>query len=521
MYDNIYSTAFILLGNIFENAANEFFLGFSQNSLGAESLLLFVTTTEPNPVNFSVDTLMGFSFTGVATNAATTRITLPTNFQVFTSDISERNKGIRVRAEEGMRIVVYGLNFRMLSSDAFVALPCNRLPVTEYEYYVISFLPSGSRPSTYLLVGCEDDTIITTPSSTLTLNQMETYVMESVTNDLTGTRIVSDKPISLFSNHECAEVPNSVQFCDHLTEQVPPTATWGRFFLAASFLGRTSGEIIRILASADATEVTMNCTTVQEPLRFTLNNAGNFQEVPIVADSFCSIESNNAVLVFEFSLGNNRDNNSIGDPFMTMVPPVEQYSNNYVFSVLSNFSTNFITIHVAPEFFQTDRIFVDNVSLENSSWTEVYCTDSVICGFITRVPLQPGEHRLFHQNATATIGILVYGFNPFNSRSSYGYPGGLRLLPIQGKLSIEGIVLIEGAHYISLPYSVSNLQTLIIMGVSLHEKCDCMGRKKILCPNTTCFGFILESSLEDLISRCSQLALSPGSQSRAHFTLLL
>ena len=338
---------------------------------------------------------MGFSFTGVATNNATTRVTLPSNFQVFSNSISERNKGIRVRAEEGRRIVVYGLSFHPGSSDAFLALPCNRLPVSEYEYYVISFLPltQFSYPSTYLLVGCEDDTTITTPSSTLTLNQMETYAMESLSNDLTGTRIVSDKPLSLFSNHECSFVPNSIGFCDHLTEQVPPTVTWGRFFLAASFLGRTSGEIFRILASTDATDVTMNCTTMPEPLSFTLSSAGNWQEFHINASSFCSIASNNAVLVFEFSLG--RELDGVGDPFMTMVPPVEQYSNNYVFSVPSNFSTNFITVHVAPEFFQSDHIFVDSMSLETSSWTEVYCTGSVICGFITQVPLQPGEHHFF------------------------------------------------------------------------------------------------------------------------------
>ena len=439
-----------LLGSVFESASNEFFLGFSENA-GPPSLLLFVTTTEPVPVNFTVETLMGFSFTGVATNNATTRVTLPSNFQVFSNSISERNKGIRVRAEEGRRIVVYGLNFHPGSSDAFVALPCNRLAVTEYEYYVISFLPLLTiLPSTFLLVGCEDNTTITTPSSTLTLNQMETYAMESLSNDLTGTRIVSDKPLSLFSNHECSFVPNSIGFCDHLTEQVPPTVTWGRFFLSASFLGRTTGEIYRILASTDATDVTMNCTGIPEVLSFTLSNAGNWEEFFINDNNFCSIESNNAILVFEFSLGGAID--GVGDPFVTMVPPVEQYSNNYVFSVLSDFSTNFITVHVAPEFFQSDRIFVDSMSLENSSFTEVYCTGSVICGFITQVPLQPGEHRLFHQDADARIGITAYGFNSFNS---YGYAGGLRLMPIQSKLSIEGIVLrdmcISSAYYLVHP----------------------------------------------------------------------
>ena len=419
------------LGNILESAANEFFLGFTENDEGggAPSLLLFVTTPEPNPVMFDIETLTGFSFSGVATNNATTRVTLPSDLQVFSNSTLERNKGIRVRAEEGRRIVVYGLNFFSTTSDAFVALPCDRLPVDEYEYYAISYTPTlAILPSTVLLVGCEDNTTVTTNSSTFTLNQLETFLMESTANDLTGTRIVTNKPISFFPGHECSFVPSGIRACDHLTEQVPPTAIWGRFFLAASFLGRTSGEIFRILASTGATEVVMNCTTESQPSSFTLSSAGSWVEVRISADSFCSIESSNSILVFEFGLGNDLD--SVGDPFMTMIPPVEQYGNNYVFSVLSDFSTNFITVHVAPEFFQPDRIFVDNMSLQTSSFTEVYCTGSVICGFITRIPLPPGEHRLFHQDANANIGVVAYGFNAFNS---YGYPGGLQLIPIQRK----------------------------------------------------------------------------------------
>ena len=67
---------------------------------------------------------------------------------------------------------------------------------------------------------------------------------------------------------------------------------------------------------------------------------------------------------------------------MMMIPPVEQYSNNYVFSALSNFSTNYIKIYVATEYYQPNRIFVDDTSLVVSSWTSVYCSNSLLCGYI-------------------------------------------------------------------------------------------------------------------------------------------
>ena len=115
---------------------------------------------------------------------------------------------------------------------------------------------------------------------------------------------------------------------------------------------------------------------------------------------------------------------------MMMIPPVEQYSNNYVLNVLSNFSTNFITIYVATKYYQPNRIFVDDTSQVVSSWTSVYCSNSFLCGYITRVNLTAGEHRLYHQDPHARIGVSAYGFSHYNS---YGYPGGLKLTSIQCK----------------------------------------------------------------------------------------
>ena len=121
----------------------------------------------------------------------------------------------------------------------------------------------------------------------------------------------------------------------------------------------------------------------------------------------------------------------VGDPFMSMIPPVEQYSNSYVLNALPEFSTNYITIYVETKYYQPDQIFVDSISQEGTTWTAVYCSNGVRCGFIARVVLTPGDHRLLHQDSNARIGVSAYGFR---SSNSYGYPGGLRLT-LQCKLS--------------------------------------------------------------------------------------
>lgn len=174
----------------------------------------------------------------------------------------------------------------------------------------------------------------------------------------------------------------------------------------------------------------VNCTTYVQAVTYTLATAGSWQEFMIRPLSFCYIESSQPILVVQFGLGNDLD--GIGDPFMSMIPPVEQYSNSYVLNALSDFSTNYITLYVATEYYQPDRIFVDDMAQNNSIWIPVYCSNSALCGHITRTNLLAGEHRVFHQDSNARLGVSSYGFNPFNS---YGYPGGLKLTPVQRKFA--------------------------------------------------------------------------------------
>ena len=370
----------------------------------------------------------GFSYNGIATQNSSTIATLPTSLQV--GNANERNKGIYVKAEGDRKLVVYGLNYRSGSTDAFLALPCNHLPINEYEYYAVTYRNSGQRTSAIVIVACEDDTVVNTGQSTsITLNRLQTYLIRSAA-DLTGRRITANKPIALFSNHECADVSiQSPGACDHLTEQIPPTATWGRSFLAASLFGRTSGELIRIVTAQPPTTITVNCTNGTQPVNYLLTAATNWQEFQLTLESFCSITSTAPILVMQFA-GGADSGSHLGDPFTMILPPIEQFNNNNVFDVLPVYVVNYITVYVAPEFFQADRIFIDNTALENSPWSQIYCSGSITCGYITRVNLTTtgDHHRLYHLDQDAQVGVSVYGFNRYNG---YGYPGGMKLTPIQ------------------------------------------------------------------------------------------
>ena len=399
--------------------------------MGISELFLFITTTEEDPVPFVVETLLGFVFTGNATNDATTIVQLNSSYQVHNS--SDRNKGIRIYAGN-KQITVHGLNYHVFTTDAFLALPCSTQRLSEYIYYGLLYVGTRGRESQLLIVACEDNTTINVGFQTILLNKMETYLLES-TGDMTGTVVVSNNPISFFSGHQCTTVPTNVAHCDHLIQQLPDTSTWGTHFLSASFSGRDSGEIYRVLASQPSTTVTFTCSTLSQPSTYTLPSAGSWGEITSSNNDFCSIVSNNPVLLAQFALGGEIDGH--GDPFMVVVPAIDQYRNNYVIPLFHQFSTNFISIFASPEHYQPKDIYVDDVSLQTSTWTAIYCSSNRTCGYSAYANLSAGDHRIYHTNKLATIGVIAYGFGWY---VSYGYPGGLRPAIMQGMLYYGSIV---------------------------------------------------------------------------------
>ena len=358
---------------------------------------------------------------------STTNVTIPSSYEL--SSVNDTKKGISITTDNGT-IRVHGLNYERGSSDGFLALPCAPLELETYEYYGLTYHDTID-PGFLIIVGCEDSTLVNDGSVTTVLSKMETlYLKDEV--DLSGTRFTSNKPVSFFSGHTCTFVPKDVQACDHLVEQIPPTAVWGTHFLSASYFTRSSGELYRILTASNSTTVTVNCNTFSQPQTFSLTSAGNWTEFMTNDSSFCSIESNNPLLVMEFSLGGSVDRVH-GDPFMMMIPSVDQYINDYVFHSPSEFS-NYITILVTPQYYQPDQVLVEGVSQESANWTPVPCANGSVCGYCGYVTLEPGDHHVWHSDPCAKISVLMYGFV---SGASYGQPAGVFFERTQGLLIVR------------------------------------------------------------------------------------
>lgn len=458
--------------------------------------ILMVTTTEDGPVSFTVTRIVDdetVSSSHVATRGVSTVINFPAD-EVYVTRVNQRDKYILVQAEANKTISMYGVNDEHRSTDGFVALSCDGMSVgytfRRYEYAIVSGdiratpqIPPTS--SQFLIIPCEDDsTIEITPSQIVTVGGFRTQqfgvgtsratgvwqdvfgnrpkagetLLITSSSDLTGTIISSNKPIAVFAGHQCAQVPVGRTACDHLVEQIPPSTSWGYTFLLNPLAVRESGDIYRVVSIYDDTEVSVTCVNegddnFQTESLATLSRAqrSNWLEYSTRGSNtescahrrFCSLQSTKPVLVAQYSQGYSVDVGCItsaaevGDPFMSIISPIVQYQNDYLITSFiasaGPFPSRFVSVSVYKDFFQPNLIMLNDTTFEpdSSKWNRIYCSDGEVCGYGLYKEIERGNHRLYHSNPNAGISIQFYGYQQQNS---FGFPAGMELEPLSGRL---------------------------------------------------------------------------------------
>ena len=408
---------------------------------------------------------------------------------------AERNKGVFISSKDGDPLSVIAFAEEMQSSDTFKVLPCISLPSATYEYYAVS-VPISQIPieldydddyytdmdqefediegnSAIVIVTTEDDTTlqITLTQSirkvdlgddlkeqipkgeieagqTVTVKlskKMQTLYLPSE-NDLSGSHVVSDKPIAFTSGHECGTLPSNISFCDQMVEQIPPTSTWGRRFITAPLAERESGDTFKIVASKDGTLVRVSCT--REQVNSVSLARGEIGEILISSNSSCYFLSNQPILLVQFSMSSNVDNVFKGDPFMVIVPPVEQYRSTYnIHSFKSSASRGntvlgsyYINILVPAET-NTSGILLNGSPITIEP-VDIFCPDSErVCARSILVSDIPGSAILTHTNGNMRINAIVYWFA---FRVAYGYFAGMTQRPIACELILPIFIPYSG-----------------------------------------------------------------------------
>ncbi len=278
-------------------------------------------------------------------------------------------------------------------------------------------------------------------------------------SDLTGTHVVSDKRVGVFAGHECA-YSSTVCCCDHLEEQMIPVDAWGKTYVAPRSKPRgVESDYWRIVAAEDGTTVTLNPSITIVPMldageHFDFKSTTSFVALAnkpilvakVLASSFetdgtCDTGCQNGAQCLpadagflcelpvtcstpgpaECPWGHNCVNidptfgggscEPIGDPAMVLMVPQEQFRDDYLFLVPSDYVYDFLDV-VAP----------DGTSIALDAGAPIALQPIPGTGFsVATVEVSDGVHRIKSTDGTA-FGIFLYGYD---DDVSYAYPGGM------------------------------------------------------------------------------------------------
>lgn len=398
------------LSQVATNVGTDFWIAFPPNSAG-QTLQIFISS------DFSTSGNVTSAFPGVnqsftVTPGVVTQLTVPPGVQLLPGT---ENKGIHITAADP--IAVYGLNKRSASTDAYLALPVPSLGV---DYRVLTYTTAIMNLGTaFSVVATQDATSLTiynhqtASTSTVTLNQGQTYLVESnaVNDDLTGSHIQSNFPVVVYGSVKLADVPLGCQAGDHIIEEMWPLPSWGKNFVTVPLAGRDgSGDIFRVLASEDATDVSINGTVAA-----TLNN-GDYYETNLTG--YNEIVTSKAACVAQYAKGQLCTGNITGDPFMMLILPREQFLTNYTICTVAGFTSHWVNV-VAPSY-ALGTILEDGVLIPNGVFTQIGTTNY----WGAQRSVTQGSHTY---SSTFPFGVFVYGWTNVDS---YGYPGGGSLSPV-------------------------------------------------------------------------------------------
>jgi hypothetical protein len=369
------------------------------------------------------------------------------------ASFANRNLGLLVSSEEPISVVLVSYTTGSTPHSTYLALPSHSQPTSQYIYYGISHGSSqADRHSQILLVGCMDDTTVTIiPSQdvtlpadpqlsnsstidvssgsnhTITLNSLQTLLISvTMKMDLSGTKIISNRPLTVVGGHECASVPLTVSSCDPMATQVPPTINWGTEFLLTPLVrDSTFGQTYKILKSEPNTNVTYKCGT--SPVTELSPTTNSFQ---LMANNYCYLSCSQPCFVSELAFsGSHPIPGSVGDPLLMAVPPIQQYLHSVSFIALPQMPLNYYSIILPADDYYNRTVIINNVS-SSLSFTPILSTDGSVVGHGYHTSAS-GPYTITHIHPNGVLYANVYGFiTTMTTIGGYGYLTGTNLNPL-------------------------------------------------------------------------------------------
>ncbi|NOR76044.1 MAG: PKD domain-containing protein, partial [Draconibacterium sp.] len=233
--------------------------------------------------------------------------------------------------------------------------------------------------------------------------------------DLTGSLVVSDKPIAFYSGSHGTRIPSGQCCWDHLYEQIPPVQSWGREYFAVPLKSREKDRY-RIMAAENNTTI-----HITGEFAFTLDR-GEFSEKEFYHDDPKRIFADKPIMVAQFSQSRDVDESFTGgngDPFMIILSSVTQSKNDVTFVAYDSNNIKSYYVNIISPTSEIGNILFDGIPISGEFQPFV---ENEYSFAQKTIPL--GVHRINSTNEDRGFLAYVYGYGGVES---YGYGVGFNL----------------------------------------------------------------------------------------------
>ena len=407
----------------YSTEGDKFCFALSEMSEPSSEVIFFITSHYDGLVRYQIQS-NNFNRSGKVTNKT---------FAIERIQSKINAGAVIINSTKAIQVIV--LTKSLQCSAAFLAVPQIQYE-TKYKY-VYSTLPIGTDASLVTIVACDNDFRITyeglasfgTSMHIIPSNKFSSSDVNI--NNFTVLRVEAIQAIGLMISHKCSSCSGESNCVEHITEQIPPSYTWGYSFFVAPFQNIT-GYHLKVSKRYEGTNYTMYCTINGITTKHDTNNTG----IHFIADnSYCCIKSKRpfAVMQYWFIMINNHN-----DLISVWIAPISQYLNEHIFTtdIYENPNlqgSHYVTVTVLERYFNSSAIFLDKKPLEHNSskWFTISCSSNGnVCGYGISMGINVSNYTVRHIDTNASINVIVYGWDEENS---YAYPAGFGMNPIGGK----------------------------------------------------------------------------------------
>lgn len=238
--------------------------------------------------------------------------------------------------------------------------------------------------------------------------------------NLSGTRVIADQPVAVFSGSVSTSEPSSPSECcaDHVEHQMLPLSAWGSAYVAAPAAGATGNgnddSLFRITGAFDGTTLSYDpAPPTGAPT--TINAEETVAFITSAPFTVRASDETKTFTVSQFLLSNQyfAAFSRPGDPSMIVLPAAAQFQDAYTFFLPQGYARNFVTI-IRPA---GAALQLDGSPLTGASFLPLGVLDGEAYEY-AHVELPGGSHKV---EADVAFAIIATGYD---NDVSFGYAGG-------------------------------------------------------------------------------------------------